>query len=148
MELKDASIRTTFTEDHHRCDELWADVERAADSGNRDVATRTWQLFHDAMERHFKMEEEVLFPAFESATGMHQGPTTVMRSEHVQMRQLMERMDAAAKAGDLEGLANHGDTLLMIIQQHNVKEEGMLYPMADRALGSQLPSLAQRLQSF
>ena len=28
-----------------------------------------------------------------------------------------------------------GDTLLMLMQQHNVKEEGMLYPMAARLLG-------------
>ena len=148
MDLRDASIRATFSEDHHRCDELWTQVERAADAGNRDEAQRAWQAFRDAMERHFRMEEEIVFPAFESATGMLAGPTAVMRSEHAQMRQLMERMDAAAGAGDLSALADHGDTLLMIIQQHNVKEEGMLYPMADRALGPQMADLGERLRPF
>ena len=38
------------------------------------------------MLRHFEMEEAVLFPAFEEATGMTQGPTMVMHAEHVQMK--------------------------------------------------------------
>ena len=33
-------------------------------------------------------------------------------------------------------MLDHGDTLLMIAQQHNVKEENILYPMADDALAS------------
>jgi hemerythrin-like domain-containing protein len=35
----------------------------------------------------------------------------------------------------------------MFIAQHNNKEEGMLYPMAERALGGQWESLLQRLHS-
>ena len=52
---------------------------------------RVWR-FQDALLHHFAMEEEVMFPAFEARTGMTQGPTAVMRSEHRQMTDLLNRM--------------------------------------------------------
>ena len=39
--------------------------------------------------------------------------------------------------GDTEEALDLGDTLLMVIQQHNVKEEGMLYPMAENMLAGE-----------
>ncbi|MCO4763873.1 MAG: hemerythrin domain-containing protein [Myxococcales bacterium] len=121
--------------DHKHCDQLWADVEAA--EGDDAACLAAWKAFTDAMERHFKMEEEVMFPAFEQATGMHGGgPTAVMRMEHKQMRGVMATMAAAADDGDFELLIDHGDTLMMLIAQHNVKEENMLYPMSQRAIGA------------
>src|SRR5512135_2213135 len=117
-----------FTHDHRRCDELWAELEASADA-------ETWQAFDLAMRRHFAMEEEVLFPALETASGMGgMGPIQVMLSEHAQMRALLDRMGASAERGDFDSVLDQGDTLLMLIQQHNVKEENVLYPMADQAL--------------
>jgi len=90
----------------------------------------------------------VIFPAFEQATGMTDGgPTSVMRSEHAQMRGLIEQMGVAADADNYDELVDIGDTLLMLTQQHNQKEEQMLYPMCDRALAD--PSgIISRLQAI
>ena len=130
-----------FTEDHRSCDKTWAEVERLVDEGQDAAATAAWKLFADEMERHFTMEETVLFPAFEQAAGMSGGPTQMMRMEHEQMRGLLQQMNGAAESGDLESLVELGDTLLMIIQQHNMKEEGMLYPMCDAHIGGSWDSL-------
>lgn len=115
-----------FTDDHRACDDLWADVESADADGMAEAFAR----FDHAMRRHLGWEEESLFPAFETATGMRGGPTFVMRSEHAQMRALLDQM-ANARADQLLRL---GDTLMMLIAQHNAKEEGMLYPMASQVL--------------
>jgi iron-sulfur cluster repair protein YtfE (RIC family) len=48
---------------------------------------------------------------------------------------VLDAMARAAATGNVDSVLDHGDTLLMLIQQHNLKEEGMLYPMAERALG-------------
>ncbi len=139
--MSDPIDLTAFaTHDHRQCDLLWAEVEAA--EGDSDAALAAWQRFADAMERHFQMEEQVLFPAFEQATGMHgAGPTVVMRAEHQQMRGVLATMAEAAAAEDIDLLLDHGDTLLMLIQQHNAKEEGMLYPMSARAVGASWPAL-------
>jgi len=120
-----------FQGDHRRCDGLWAEVEAAADKGG---AAEQHAAFDAAMRRHFELEEQVLFPAIEEATGMTAGPTQVMRMEHTRMRGVLDQMSGAAHSGDWQSVVDHGDTLLMLIGQHNVKEEGILYPMADQFL--------------
>ncbi len=138
-----------FTSDHRRCDKEWAELEGAADCGKLDEAAKCWAIVDASMRRHYAMEEEVLFPAVESATGMFGGgPTAVMRSEHEQMRGLLDQMGQAAAQGDFETLLDQGDTLLMLIQQHNVKEEGILYPLADQALAGQWSEMESKLAEF
>jgi hemerythrin-like domain-containing protein len=134
-----------FTHDHRSCDELWTRVEAASEEGAESIAA-AWRRFDRSLRGHLAMEEEVLFPAFEAATGMtDSGPTFVMRMEHDQMRGLLDQMGAALERGDQNALLDQGDTLLMLIQQHNQKEEGMLYPMSERALASEWPALHERL---
>ncbi len=133
-----------FIADHRRCDTTWAELETAADQESSD-ATAKWTAFKAAMEGNLRREEEVLFPAFESETGMTQGPTTVMRAEHEQMRAIMRQMEMNASTGNWEGIVDHGDTLMMLIQQHNMKEEGMLLPMASQALCESWPAMQKQL---
>ena len=132
-----ANLAEFFVQDHRHCDAQWAAVEAAADGGDTAAVTDAWQVFQQAMERHLSMEEQHLFPAFEAATGMTGGgPTFVMRAEHEQMRGLMSQMKTLVESGQTDELLDQGDTLLMLIQQHNAKEEGMLYPMAQQRLGA------------
>jgi hemerythrin-like domain-containing protein len=138
-----------FTDDHRRCDDAWAEIEGFVVSKDLTAANQAWERFSAMMRRHLAMEEEVLFPALEDAMGMHGGgPTHVMRLEHAQMRGLLDQMGQCAAAGQFDQLLDHGDTLLMIIQQHNAKEEGILYRMADRALGDAWPELQAKLRAF
>ena len=75
------------------------------------------------------------------------GSTEVMRSEHDRMRSLLDVMGAALERGDPDELLDQGDSLLLLIQQHNQKEEGVLYPRAQQLLASEWPSLHARLES-
>jgi len=136
-----------FTPDHRHCDELWAQIEEVADDAQ--AARERYAAFDRAMRRHFAMEEEVLFPALEDATGMHGGgPTHVMRMEHAQMKRMLDEMTAAMERGDVSGALDQGDTLLMLIQQHNVKEEGILYPMCDNVLTPAWAELSEKLSKY
>lgn len=143
---------TTFSsylgDDHHRCDELFANAEAAVESSEWDHATEAHQRFLEGMRHHFSMEEEVLFPAFETATGSEMGPTSMMRHEHGQMRQLFEQMDEALKAQSVDDYLGASETLLILMQQHNVKEEQILYPMSDRMLKEQQAGLLAMMQDI
>lgn len=138
-------LKAYFTADHKRCDECWSALEQAADSGNDGEVKALWAAFEGAMTRHLSMEEQVIFPAFEAATGMMQGPTHVMRIEHERMRGVLAQIGAAVASGDHQDVIDQGDTLLMLIQQHNVKEENMLYPMASQHLQGRWPELLEQL---
>ena len=138
-----------FEQDHNDCDARWADVEELLDTEDIDSARPAWQKYDTGMRRHLAMEEEVLFPAFEAASGMGDGgPTAVMRMEHQQMRGLLDQIAEAMDSGDAQEALDIGDTLLMLVQQHNVKEEGMLYPMAENLLGPHWPDLAAKLETY
>jgi hemerythrin-like domain-containing protein len=149
MTTPDAGVYLFFSQDHRDCDSSWAALEDAAGGGKTAESLALWKDFLSRMERHFQMEEEVLFPAFEDATGMHGGgPTEVMRLEHKQMRGLLAQIAQRVDAGDLGGVLDHGDTLMMLIAQHNAKEENMLYPMAENHLQPMWMVLAARLQAY
>jgi hemerythrin-like domain-containing protein len=141
----------TFSEylggDHQRCDELFALAEQAAASRDAN-ATDAHTRFVDAMEHHLRMEEDVLFPAFEEATGSSMGPTAVMRHEHGQMRELFGQMGEALAAGRFDDYLGASETLLILMQQHNAKEEQMLYPMTDRMLAGRLEELLREMRDL
>lgn len=128
------TITDFLTPDHHRCDTIFADAETAAASGDWDKATAAFNHFVDALRHHFAMEEEVLFRTFDERTGMAMGPTETMRLEHRQMTDLISEMADAVQQHDKNDFLGLSETLLMIMQQHNMKEEQMLYRMADQVL--------------
>jgi len=144
-----SGLTAFFEQDHRDCDARWADVEELLDTRDVDAARPAWQKFNAGMRRHIAMEEEVLFPAFESAAKMAGGgPTAVMRMEHQQMRGLLDQIESVMESGDTEQALDIGDTLLMLIQQHNIKEEGMLYPMAENVLADHWSKLAALLEEY
>jgi len=132
------SLPTQILPDHHRrCDDLFVAAEEAVQRRDWAAAVSSFARFHAQMRAHFKAEEDLLFPAFEAATGMSAGPTQMMRHEHEQMRSLLAQLVEACAAHDDEGYAGAAETLLMLMQQHNMKEENILYPMCDQALGAE-----------
>lgn len=130
------SINAFMSEKHKECDHFFTSAENAVNESDWTLATQQYQAFHTSLESHLCMEEEVLFPEFEASTGMTQGPTQVMRMEHVQMRSLCEKLSSALDQKNKDSYLANADTLMILMQQHNMKEEQMLYPMADRVLNN------------
>ncbi len=131
--------------DHRRCDVFFASAEQAVAAQAWDRATASFGAFQRAMQQHFSAEENILFPAFEQASGMTMGPTQVMRDEHVQMNQLMAATQQSLAAQDGDDFAGNTETLLIMMQQHNMKEEHVLYPMCDAHLAHQSSTLLAQL---
>ena len=145
----EAGLASFFTQDHQDCDARWAELEDQLAGADEATGQALWQVFDSSMRRHLAMEEDILFPAFDSRSGMAGGgPTAMMRMEHMQMRGLLDQIGASMAAGDTEEALDVGDTLLMLIQQHNIKEEGMLYPMAQNMLSGEWAALADRLEKY
>jgi hemerythrin-like domain-containing protein len=134
-----------FLKDQHgHCDRLFAAAEQAVEKGDWAQAERSTDAFIQDTLHHFQVEEEALFPALEQAMGHSQGPTQVMRMEHSDMRQLIEDLQQAIARQDRHEFIGQCDTLMIMLQQHNAKEEQILYLMADRLLGDQAAQLIQQ----
>ncbi|MBF0152442.1 MAG: hemerythrin domain-containing protein [Magnetococcales bacterium] len=137
-----------MTADHRRCDSVFVVLEQKATAGDKEATSLHFRQFEKGMQRHFDMEEKVFFPAFEARTGMTRGPTMVMRMEHDQMRGILKQMRQSLEGGEVSGVARACTTLLMVMQQHNIKEEQMLYAMGEMHLGDEGDTLARQMQAL
>lgn len=142
------TISDFLSSDHQLCDSLFASTEASAAKDDWGNATTGFSLFRDKLTHHFLMEENVMFPAFEARTGMTQGPTMIMRSEHEQMTDLLDQMAGAVASKDRNAYLGDADTLLVLMQQHNMKEEQMLYQMADQALVGERDEVVGRMRAM
>ena len=137
-----------FMQIHHgQCDQLYADGENSLLDEQMEEGVGQITTFLSEMERHFLMEETVLFPTFEDINGMRQGPTQVKRMEHQQIRNLLVRMSDTVTRMDRDQILEVGETLLILMQQHNMKEEGILYPMVDQHLAPYREELMDRMNN-
>ena len=113
---------------------MFAKAEEELASGHWTSGTSLWAGFAAELENHFSREEQILFPEFEKITGMVGGPTQMMRMEHEQMRTLVNEINKAISKKDQDQVLGLTETLMITMQQHNMKEEQILYPMTDQSI--------------
>ena len=94
------------------------------------------------------MEERVLFPQIERASGHSGGPTQVMRMEHEQMRGLFDNLAELIQNESRDEFLGGAETLLILMQQHNMKEEQIVYPMADQLLSQDCDSVISAMENL
>ena len=146
VDVVDEDILHFMKLDHAHCDEFYVQGEEALLAGDLNTGAPLMNAFILCTERHFQMEETIFFPTFEEQTGMSGGPTQVMRMEHQQMRNILAQMKSALANQDGDLALGVGETLLILMQQHNAKEEGMLYPMADVHIKSTSLDMLKKMQ--
>ena len=131
-------ISSYMRSEHRECDEIFAAAEKSVIDGNFEEAEKQFLLFADDTLRHFKKEEETLFPTFEEISGSTEGPTRIMRFEHEQVRGLIGKMAEAVEDKDSDAYLSLAESMMILLQQHNMKEEQMLYAMCDRIIPQDL----------
>ena len=142
-----SDIKEFMTQEHRDCDEIFVQMEEAVASKSDEALTK-FESFQDALTNHFKMEEMVLFVMFEQKTGMSEGPTQVMVMEHEQMRELLSKMQGAVESNDTTKFFGLSETLMILMQQHNMKEEQMLYTMIQQHLGDDADHVISRMRAI
>ncbi len=141
---------TEFSErDHRRLDAVFPDVERLLATGSFPESARRFAEGACGLNWHIDAEERVLFPAFEEATGNTNGPTVVMRTEHVEIRRLIDAVRAALNLSDTDTSRKAIRQLVEALSAHNAKEEQILYPLTDQAIGGERErdDLVRRMQA-
>ena len=142
------TISSYLASEHARCDALFAQAQAYVLAARWPEAARAFERFELAMERHLVMEETVVFPAFERAMGGADGPTCVMRKEHLQIRGIVQRLSESVGQRHANVFFDHADTFRILLHQHSEKEEGVLYPMAERVLHASQDNIIAAMKSL
>jgi uncharacterized protein (DUF2249 family) len=133
--------------DHRRLDRLQMGCLDALRARDLDQARLCLARLRYGLARHMRFEEQVLFPVFEARTGLPaSGPTAVLREEH---RTILADLDAWPELKGLDAAAESWRPLPALLESHQRKEEGILYPTTDQLLSAaESDLLVARIQAF
>ena len=91
---------------------------------------------HYADKYHHAKEEDILFTGLgRPEVQMHCDPRQQMLFEHDQGREFVRGMEAAVQAGDKAKVIENALGYAGLLREHIFKEDNILYPMAEQALG-------------
>lgn len=124
------TARRELEHDHRRIDEWFARFARSLAGPSVDRAA-----FDDAaqaLRHHIYVEETLHFPVLR-ATGLL-APVLVMLREHGEIWDLLDATSAALDRGDVTAARTIWPQLVGVLEQHNLKEERILYPAGDDKL--------------
>ncbi len=122
--------------EHQYCDEIFCQFEELVDMEQWDKANVVWDQFTNALKKHMEFEEIQLFKQFEISThsSSKSGPTAIMKLEHDQIREYLSVLSNTLKVQDKGAILDAADNLMILIQQHAMTEESILYPLCDQHL--------------
>ena len=146
--MSEETITAFFQNDHDRLDGLF-DQFQTIKACDYEGAKQHFKEFKRGLERHIVWEEEILFPLFETKSGMREsGPTAVMRMEHRQIKEALEQIHLKVREENSDS-GGEETRLLQILSEHNRKEENILYPMVDRFVSEpERKAVFDRMKSF
>jgi len=130
--MQEDTIKSYFQEDHERLGNLLKKF-RIVSARDIESGRKPFEKFKRGLEQHITWEEEILFPLFESKTGMSGGgPTHAMRFEHKELKTLLKSIEKRINEG--QASEDQVDKLIKYLTHHNYKEENMLYAMIDESV--------------
>ena len=129
-EVESESVSLILQLHHRRLDELFDRVEIATEIGSWSEARREFEQFRTALEEHFRIEEEFMFPSFEAFTRALGGPTAAMRAEHRELGRFLDLIERLLR--DEQPIGEIGAAFEALLDTHNAKEEQGLYPLFER----------------
>ena len=128
------TLATALEREHREIDGGLEEYLAALAAGNADPAPL--QRSFGGLRRHIYLEEQFLFPPLREAGLMM--PIMVMLREHGELWRMMAAIDTLlARKTDAEAVLGACRDLLALLDKHNAKEEPIIYPRVDAALGTE-----------
>jgi hemerythrin-like domain-containing protein len=143
-----SKISTYLEQDHRRCDDQYTMAEAEVARRQWDSAAIEFARFSALFGRHLDKEDRVLFPAIDRMLGNAAGATVVMRTEHRLLRAIVARMAYALSHRDSTRFFDEADALRKLMRLHHLKEEAVLYPMADQLLCQRAHDIKARMDAL
>jgi iron-sulfur cluster repair protein YtfE (RIC family) len=124
--------------------EIGTDREQADWSRELLALNEKVGAFVRELDPHSEREEKFLFPLMAKYIGREAGPIAVMEYEHEQAKMLLSRFMAEAERTDMpvgaaraKEIAANALRAHALLSEHFMKEENVLFPMAENMLSAE-----------
>ena len=140
--MKRSEFLQNLSREHHRGLFVALQLRRATRASMTDARGAFLQFWHSEGGRHFRVEEEVLLPAYARHRPPDEPAVVRVLTEHVDLRRRAAEMEAST-APSLTDVHELGERLA----QHIRHEERVLFPAIEGALSdAELSELARALE--
>ena len=127
VEEQAQSLEDLLKQDHDEIDGYWVEAEQRRAVGDAR-ALDFYRKFTVALDEHIEIEEEIVFPyRLKTREQESRHIIDVMRVEHVEIRKLLGKINAAISASKLPSEEDETE-LKNVLGAHNAREEGLYYP--------------------
>jgi len=134
--------------EHSLYEDLLSECHDAVENEDWESVNLIFNQLVMHLKRHIALEEEVLYPAYESAPHAPQGPTTALREEHSTIIRMIQDMAPVIKSRNSEHLLECLAHLENQMIKHHEKEEDIFLPMASHILNASHDELLRKLSEF
>lgn len=125
------SIKNFFEADHERLDQLFVSFMKFKNE-SFPRAVDYFNQWKSGLQRHIVWEENIIFPLFLKKTD-NERPIRVMRFEHCQILQALDKLSEKVQRGNCN-TDREEYQLLILLGEHSLKEEMVLYPSIEATL--------------
>jgi len=133
MSVHDQRVREALLlpDHHHRIEVFLEDLRSAARVDDRSALHDAWDALENAVLSHISAEEEHILPPFAE---VYPEEAEAIRVEHDEIRRLLDDLGVSV---DLKRLSvGIADELVGRLREHARREDGFLYPWAQRKLSA------------
>jgi iron-sulfur cluster repair protein YtfE (RIC family) len=140
--LKRSEFLQNLSREHHQGLSVALQLRRATRASLADARGAFLQFWHSEGEQHFRVEEEVLLPAYARHRPRDEAAVVQVLTEHVDLRRRAAELEAS-ESPSLTDAHELGGRLA----QHIRHEERILFPAIEAALpDAELSELARALE--
>lgn len=132
--------------DHRHYETLLRECEEAVRASDWQRAEKRLRDLIALLKGHFLAEEQVLFPAYEELTHSPDCPTSHLRREHDEMRELLHSISLGLQHQHAAEALEKLPRLQQVMDRHHEKEEEIFLPMAGHALFERREEVMERLK--
>jgi hemerythrin-like domain-containing protein len=141
--LRRGEFLQNLSREHHRGLFVALQLRRATRASMIDARSALLQFWHSEGGQHFRVEEEVLLPAYARHRPPDEPAVVRVLTEHVDLRRRVAEMEASS-APSLTDVHELGERLA----QHVRHEERVLFPAIEAVLSdAELSELVRALES-
>lgn len=134
--------------DHGEYEKLLSNCQEAVESEDWESVNRLFTEFIRLLKAHVDLEEQVLYPAYESKAITPKEPTDSLRREHDKLIQYLRGMLPICSTRNSEHFLECLVEFEKLLIKHHEKEEDIFLPMAGFILQDDREELTRKMREF